>query len=273
MTPARRSTTCTPSISRTTVPRSRDSRSPSRARPRTNPAYVQPDLREPAAGPAAARAASCTSPSPATVTTRPGRAGGRRVGEREAHHDVDGRQDDRVQRGRASGCRAGASYPTDPGQILFATGNGGTNTVPTPGNTPPPNLGESVARMDVQSNGTLKATDFFEPYDALTLDQNDLDFGSGSPVALAEPVLRHGAVPPSGRRGGQGGIRLSPQPRQPRWIPARPGRVRAALAAIRTKRGRVVESGRVARRRRMGLYPHRLGLGVRRRIRRGPRRI
>ena len=70
------------------------------------------------------------------------------------------------------------------GQILFATGNGTSNTTPTPGDTPPDNLSESVVRLTVQSDGSLKPTDFFEPYDAAVLDGNDLDFGSGSPVAL-----------------------------------------------------------------------------------------
>ena len=81
------------------------------------------------------------------------------------------------------------------GQILFASGNGGTNTTPTPGKTPPANLAESVARVAVQSDGTLKATDFFEPYDALTLDDNDLDFGSGSPVALPNSYFGTSAYP------------------------------------------------------------------------------
>jgi hypothetical protein len=81
------------------------------------------------------------------------------------------------------------------GQILFATGNGGTNTTPTPGTTPPANLAESVARVAVQSNGTLKATDFFEPYDAPTLDESDLDFGSGSPVALPNSYFGTTAYP------------------------------------------------------------------------------
>jgi len=81
------------------------------------------------------------------------------------------------------------------GQILFATGNGGTNTTPTPGTTPPANLAESVARVAVQANGTLKATDFFEPYDAQTLDDNDLDFGSGSPISLPSTYFGTAAYP------------------------------------------------------------------------------
>jgi hypothetical protein len=81
------------------------------------------------------------------------------------------------------------------GQILFATGNGSSNTTPTPGDTPPANLGESVVRLAVQSNGSLKATDFFEPYDASTLDGNDLDFGSGSPIALPSSTFGTATYP------------------------------------------------------------------------------
>jgi len=86
-----------------------------------------------------------------------------------------------------------------PGQILFATGNGATTLGAIPGTTPPANLGESVVRLAVQPDGTLKATDFFTPVDAATLDQADVDFGSGSPVALPDsyfgtPTIPHLAV-------------------------------------------------------------------------------
>ena len=83
-----------------------------------------------------------------------------------------------------------------PGQILFATGNGASNGAgPIPGNTPPPDLGEAVVRVAVQPDGSLKAVDFFSPYDATTLDQSDLDFGSGSPVALPDAYFGTAAIP------------------------------------------------------------------------------
>jgi hypothetical protein len=81
------------------------------------------------------------------------------------------------------------------GQILFATGNGSSNSTPTAGATPPANLGESVVRLAVQGDGSLKATDFFEPYDASTLDGNDLDFGSGSPVSLPDTYFGTSGTP------------------------------------------------------------------------------
>lgn len=83
----------------------------------------------------------------------------------------------------------GALVSDGSGQIIFASGNG---------NTPPPNtpgkpvqgspvvgvLGQSVVRLSVQGDGSLKATDFFSPYDSANLNQTDSDLGSGSPVEL-----------------------------------------------------------------------------------------
>ena len=83
-----------------------------------------------------------------------------------------------------------------PGQILFATGNGASNGAgPIPGDSPPANLGEAVVRLSVQSNGSLKPVDFFSPYDAFTLDNSDIDFGSGSPVALPDAYFGTAAIP------------------------------------------------------------------------------
>ncbi len=83
----------------------------------------------------------------------------------------------------------GALVSDGSGQIIFTSGNG---------NTPPPNtpgkpvqgspvvgaLGQSVVRLSVQGDSSLKATDFFSPYDSATLNQSDSDLGSGSPVEL-----------------------------------------------------------------------------------------
>ena len=85
-----------------------------------------------------------------------------------------------------------------PGTILLTTGNGGSGQTPTgtvPGSSPPSGLGESVVRLDVQPDGSLKAVDFFTPYDGLALDGDDLDFGSGSPVALPDQYFGTSTVP------------------------------------------------------------------------------
>ncbi len=92
-------------------------------------------------------------------------------------------------KGSGAGIWQGASglVSDGPGRIILATGNGQvatTLTAPTPGTSPPANLGQAVIRLNVQPDGSLKAGDFFTPYDAVTLDQNDQDLGSGGPVAL-----------------------------------------------------------------------------------------
>lgn len=69
------------------------------------------------------------------------------------------------------------------GRMFFVSGNG-VSPVPGPGTSPPGQLAESVVRLAVQSNGSLAAQDFFSPKNATQLDPQDLDFGSGGPVAL-----------------------------------------------------------------------------------------
>ncbi len=74
------------------------------------------------------------------------------------------------------------------GQIVLTTGNSytlGTLTgAAVPGTTPPQVFGEAIVRLAVQSNGSLKATDFFSPYDAQMLDSFDGDLGSGGAIGL-----------------------------------------------------------------------------------------
>ena len=84
------------------------------------------------------------------------------------------------------------------GQMIVATGNGmdgGTPEAPTPGSSPPANLAQSVVRLGVQPDGSLRPTDFFAPYDAAYLDTWDADIGSGSPVELPAPYFGTAGVP------------------------------------------------------------------------------
>jgi hypothetical protein len=71
-----------------------------------------------------------------------------------------------------------------PGEMVVSSGNGSIPGVATPGSTPPTQLGESVIRLRVQPDKTLRAVDFFMPYDAADLNAWDADLGSGAPVAL-----------------------------------------------------------------------------------------
>jgi Abnormal spindle-like microcephaly-assoc'd, ASPM-SPD-2-Hydin/PQQ-like domain len=92
--------------------------------------------------------------------------------------------------------QSGAGLTSDgPGTILLSTGNGGAPSTPAPGDKPPPDLGESIVRLDVQPDGSLKAVDFFAPYNASFLDTWDADFASGGVTGLPEEYFGTPAIP------------------------------------------------------------------------------
>ncbi|HEX4825788.1 MAG TPA: hypothetical protein VFV19_15915 [Candidatus Polarisedimenticolaceae bacterium] len=72
------------------------------------------------------------------------------------------------------------------GRIIVATGNGGSAGAQIPSNAPPADLGEAVARLNVQADGTLAAADFFSPWNGPAMDVADADLGSGGPIALPD---------------------------------------------------------------------------------------
>jgi hypothetical protein len=96
--------------------------------------------------------------------------------------------------------QSGAGIFSDgPGSLMVSTGNTGAPTSATPGKTPPNTFGESIVHLAVQPNGELKPIDFFAPFDAQALDQNDADFASGGITGLNDeyfgtPSARHLAV-------------------------------------------------------------------------------
>ncbi len=96
--------------------------------------------------------------------------------------------------------QSGAGLTSDgPGTMLFTTGNGGAPSKPAAGDTPPANLGESVVRLRVQSDGSLKPVDFFAPYNGPALDEYDADFASSGVTGLPSeyfgtPTYPHLAV-------------------------------------------------------------------------------
>jgi Malectin domain/F5/8 type C domain/Abnormal spindle-like microcephaly-assoc'd, ASPM-SPD-2-Hydin len=67
------------------------------------------------------------------------------------------------------------------GNILFATGNPQGQSPAFPAtiasNTPPANLDESAARVVLQADGSLKTTDFFAPFNAQSMGDDDLAGG------------------------------------------------------------------------------------------------
>ncbi len=92
--------------------------------------------------------------------------------------------------------QSGAGLTSDGlGRILLSTGNGGAPTGTIPGDTPPPDLGESIVQLDVHPDGELKAEDFFAPYNAKTLDEWDADFASGGVTGLPEELFGTPAIP------------------------------------------------------------------------------
>jgi outer membrane protein assembly factor BamB len=70
------------------------------------------------------------------------------------------------------------------GRLFVTTGNGFGARSGQLGADPPRQLAQSVVRLDVQPDASLRAGDFFSPYDAPRLDAIDGDLGASSPVAL-----------------------------------------------------------------------------------------
>ncbi len=80
--------------------------------------------------------------------------------------------------------QSGGGLVSDGAGRLFLTSGNGVSPPKGPGNNPPGQLAESVIHLQPQSNGTLKALDFFSPANAPYLDQNDIDYGSAGPAEL-----------------------------------------------------------------------------------------
>ncbi|MEA2215198.1 MAG: hypothetical protein QOK19_759 [Solirubrobacteraceae bacterium] len=91
--------------------------------------------------------------------------------------------------------QSGAGITSDgSGTLLVSTGNTGAPSTPAAGKTPPSSLGESIVRLTVQADGSLKATDFFAPFDAQQLDAGDVDFASGGITGLNSEYFGTSAV-------------------------------------------------------------------------------
>jgi hypothetical protein len=92
--------------------------------------------------------------------------------------------------------QSGAGLTSDrPGSLLVSTGNTGAPSAPAPGKSPPASLGESIVRLAVQPDGSLKPVDFFAPFDAQQLDSWDADFASGGVTGLNEQYFGTPATP------------------------------------------------------------------------------
>ena len=87
--------------------------------------------------------------------------------------------------------KSGSGSHPRPGTIMVSTGNGEAPSTPTLGDEPPGDLGESIVRLAVQPDGSLKAVDFFAPYNATYLDTWDADFASGGVTRCPENTSAH----------------------------------------------------------------------------------
>jgi hypothetical protein len=82
--------------------------------------------------------------------------------------------------------QGGGGLVSDGTSIYFTTGNG---IAPPPGTAggaaaTVAHLGQSMVKLSVGSDGSLRPTDFFSPGDADKMTALDLDFGSGGPILL-----------------------------------------------------------------------------------------
>ncbi len=92
--------------------------------------------------------------------------------------------------------QSGAGLTSDgSGTLMLSTGNGGAPSTPAPGSSPPGDLGESIVRLAVQPDGSLKAVDFFAPFDAVQLDTWDADFASGGVTGLNDQYFGTPSIP------------------------------------------------------------------------------
>lgn len=83
--------------------------------------------------------------------------------------------------------QSGSGIASDgPATMIVTTGNGFGPSSSTLGNDIRGPLAQSVVRLRVQPDATLKATDFFSPYDAARLDAIDGDLGASAPVVLPD---------------------------------------------------------------------------------------
>jgi hypothetical protein len=82
--------------------------------------------------------------------------------------------------------QGGGGLVSDGTSIYFATANGTAPPLGTAGSAAPTvgHLAQSMVKLGVESNGSLRPTDFFSPGDADRMTAADHDFGSGGPILL-----------------------------------------------------------------------------------------
>jgi len=89
--------------------------------------------------------------------------------------------------------QGGGGLLTDGKSIYFATANGTAPPLGAPGSAAPrlAHLGQSMIKLNVEKNGSLRPADFFSPGDADRMTAADHDFGSGGPILLPFGTKRY----------------------------------------------------------------------------------
>ena len=89
--------------------------------------------------------------------------------------------------------QGGGGLLTDGKSIYFATANGAAPPLGKPGSAAPRvrHLGQSMVKLNVEKNGSLRPADFFSPGDADRMTAADHDFGSGGPILLPFGTKRY----------------------------------------------------------------------------------
>ncbi|EDO03017.1 hypothetical protein SS1G_05494 [Sclerotinia sclerotiorum 1980 UF-70] len=111
------------------------------------------------------------------------------------------------QGGKAGIWQGGMGLATDGNRLFLATGNGeghANGDVPASGRTPLSTLDEVVGNFAVSTTGKITLSDYFEPYEYVSMDAGDRDLGSGG-VALLDPTVILNANNLGGFKQGPGG--------------------------------------------------------------------
>lgn len=89
--------------------------------------------------------------------------------------------------------QGGGGLLTDGKSIYFATANGAGPPLGTRGSAAPRtlHLGQSMVKLNVEKNSTLRPADFYSPGDATRMTAADHDFGSGGPILLPFGTKRY----------------------------------------------------------------------------------
>ena len=97
--------------------------------------------------------------------------------------------------------QGGGGLVSDGSGRIFLTSGNGVSPTKHAGSSPGGQLAESVIRLGLNSNGTMKAEDFFSPAVAPSWDAADKDYGSGSPVGVPFTVAGYSMLEQTGKNG------------------------------------------------------------------------